>query len=180
ESTSTNTPSTADASPHPVSLHPRKSKANAKSVKLLILPKECIFNKDETPDTIQKSIRIPFDSQTNESSSCESSMINQTSFSTEHDIPTSWSADLREGLAMMEIDYKQFSDEQLPSIYSLFNVLSQAANVYMCNSEIIPLVLPRERLEQELKERRVFFQESDSREMLVHTLEMDILFRSQR
>ena len=121
-------------------------------------------------------------------------MINQTSFSTEHDIPTSWSADLREGLAMMEIDYKQFSDEQLPSIYSLFNVLSypsiyltqfplhstQAANVYMCNSEIIPLVLPRERLEQELKERRVFFQESDSREMLVHTLEMDILFRSQR
>ena len=25
---------------------------------------------------------------------------------------------------MMEIDYKQFSDEQLPSIYSLFNVLS--------------------------------------------------------
>ena len=57
---------------------------------------------------------------------------------------------------------------------------TQAANVYMCNSEIIPLVLPRERLEQELKERRVFFQESDSREMLVHTLEMDILFRSQR
>ena len=51
-------------------------------------------------------------------------MINQTSFSTENDIPTSWSADLREGLAMMEIDYKQFSDEQLPSIYSLFNVLS--------------------------------------------------------
>ena len=50
----------------------------------------------------------------------------------------------------------------------------------MCNSEIIPLVLPREKLEQELKERRVFFQESDSREMLVHTLEMDILFRSQR
>lgn len=50
----------------------------------------------------------------------------------------------------------------------------------MCNSEIIPLVLPRERLEQELKERKVFFQQSDSREMLVHTLEMDILFRSQR
>ena len=50
----------------------------------------------------------------------------------------------------------------------------------MCNSEIIPLILPREKLEQELKERRVFFQESDSREMLVHTLEMDILFRSQR
>ena len=25
---------------------------------------------------------------------------------------------------MMEIDYKQFTDEQLPSIYSLFNVLS--------------------------------------------------------
>lgn len=25
---------------------------------------------------------------------------------------------------MMEIDYKQFSDDQLPSIYSLFNVLS--------------------------------------------------------
>lgn len=94
---------------------------------------------------------------------------------------------------MMEIDYKQFSDEQLPSIYSLFNVLSypsiiafiflhstQAANVYMCNSEIIPLILPREKLEQELQERNVFFQTSDSREMLVHTLEMDILFCSQR
>ena len=49
ESTSTNSPSTADASPHPVSLHPRKSKANSKSVKLLILPKECIFNKDVQP-----------------------------------------------------------------------------------------------------------------------------------
>lgn len=65
-------------------------------------------------------------------------MINQTSFSTEHDIPTSWSADLREGLAMMEIDYKQFSDEQLPSIYSLFNVLS-----YPSICSVRPPFIPR-------------------------------------
>ena len=50
----------------------------------------------------------------------------------------------------------------------------------MCDSSMIPLVLSLDKLKEELKKRNVFFQESYSREMLVHMLEMDVLFRSKR
>ena len=42
---------------------------------------------------------------------------------------------------MMEINYKQFSDEQLPSIYSLFNVLSYPSICSM-RSPFIPSKQP--------------------------------------
>lgn len=57
---------------------------------------------------------------------------------------------------------------------------TQAANVFMCDSSMIPLVLSLDKLKEELRRRNIFFQESYSREMLVHLLEMDILFRSKR
>ena len=50
----------------------------------------------------------------------------------------------------------------------------------MCDSSMIPLVLSLDKLQEELRRRNIFFQESYSREMLVHLLEMDILFRSKR
>ena len=42
---------------------------------------------------------------------------------------------------MMEINYKQFSDEQLPSIYSLFNVLSYPS-IYSISLSFIPRKRP--------------------------------------
>ena len=42
---------------------------------------------------------------------------------------------------MMEIDYKQFSDEKLPSIYSLFNVLSYPF-IYSISLSFIPRKQP--------------------------------------
>ena len=54
----------------------------------------------------------------------------------------------------------------------------QAANVYLCDDSILPLVLPTEELKNELNKRKVYFKEDDSREVLIHLLEMDILLRS--
>ena len=45
----------------------------------------------------------------------------------ENELPTLWSADLRDGLTMLGIEYSDFSDTQLPSIYSLYNMISYPA-----------------------------------------------------
>ncbi|KAK8801546.1 hypothetical protein WA171_004686 [Blastocystis sp. BT1] len=109
---------------------------------------------------------------------CDSSMLLQASLTMEDDIPTLWSADLREGLSMMDIQFSDIPDSQIQLVYSLYNTLSQAANVYLCDDSILPLVLPTEELKNELNKRKVYFKEDDSREVLIHLLEMDILLRS--
>lgn len=129
-----------------------------------------------------------------DSSFGETSIISQASFSMEDDIPTQWSSDLREGLATMDISYKEMKDSQLPAIYALYNYLSyplnhilskffihtQAANVYLCESSMIPLIMDEESLLKELTKRNVYYKETDSRDVLVHLLERDILLKSQR
>lgn len=129
-----------------------------------------------------------------ESASCKSSYISQASFSMEGDLPTQWSSDLREGLSMMGISYCDLKNEQLPLIYSLFNVLSyplslfyyrflilkQSANVFLCDDSFLPLTMSIASLKDELNKRSVYYKETDDRDSLVHLLEMDILYRSQR
>ena len=52
----------------------------------------------------------------------------QLSLTTEGDIPTQWSADLREGLAMVGIDYTDIPDAQFPQLYRLYTALSYPLN----------------------------------------------------
>lgn len=61
---------------------------------------------------------------------CDSSMLLQASLTMEDDIPTLWSADLREGLSMMDIQFSDIPDSQIQLVYSLYNTLSYP---YQCN-----------------------------------------------
>ena len=56
---------------------------------------------------------------------------------------------------------------------------NQAANAYLCDSSLLPLTMNVEQLKKELSRRGVYFEEFDTRESLVHLLEMDILLRSR-
>ena len=108
-------------SKEPFRRHETKKRYPGKEVKIRIIPEECIFSQEESPEAITKSIRL---NSSGNDPSLDSSILSQASFSLESDIPTQWSSDLREGLTMMGIDYHIFSDFQLPSIFSLFNALS--------------------------------------------------------
>ena len=55
---------------------------------------------------------------------CDTSLLMQASLTMEDDIPTLWSADLREGLSMMDIQFSNIPDKQIPLVYSLYNTLS--------------------------------------------------------
>lgn len=56
----------------------------------------------------------------------------------------------------------------------------QAANAYLCDNSILPITMSEEELQVELDKRQVYYKETESRDMLVHLLEMDILSQSQR
>lgn len=57
-------------------------------------------------------------------SDCDNSFLMQASLTMEDDIPTLWSADLREGLTMMDIQFTDIPDNQIQLVYSLYNTLS--------------------------------------------------------
>ena len=59
-------------------------------------------------------------------------------------------------------------------------MIKQAANVYLCTKDIIPLIMNIDKLKEELTNRNVDFKDIDSRDTLVHLLEMDILSQSER
>ena len=57
-------------------------------------------------------------------SDCDNSFLMQASLTMEDDIPTFWSADLREGLTMIDIQFTDIPDNQIQLVYSLYNTLS--------------------------------------------------------
>ena len=59
-------------------------------------------------------------------------------------------------------------------------MIKQAANVYLCTKEIIPLTMDIDKLKEELSNRHVYFKDTDCRDTLVHLLEIDILSQSER
>ena len=59
-------------------------------------------------------------------------------------------------------------------------MIKQAANVYLCTKEIIPLTMDIDKLKEELNNRHVYFKDTDCRDTLAHLLEMDILSQSER
>lgn len=104
--------------------HPEHIDSSGSRVKLQIVPDECIFEKDEMPTAIAKSIRICSDHKRITPSTQEEFLPTQLSLTAESDIPTQWSADLREGLTMVGIDYVDIPDSQLSQLYHLYTALS--------------------------------------------------------
>lgn len=52
--------------------------------------------------------------------------------------------------------------------------------MYLCDDSFLPLTMSIVSLKDELNKRSVYYKETDDRDSLVHLLEMDILYRSQR
>ncbi len=197
-----------------VTTHPKKVKAPGKEVKILIVPEECIFDKDVAccfegsfvGDARNDSKIDPVKCRRN-----HSLFVIVISRMTVTVLPVSplslrklhslWKTNCPPfGVLIWGMDWRWWvsstatflTPNYRPSIlYTIwYHILhccvwrilhaTQAANVFMCDSSMIPLVLSLDKLKEELRRRNIFFQESYSREMLVHLLEMDILFRSKR